>query len=95
MGYEALFEDEDDIFSGSPRSKFMDVVFNANNDVVRYELEQLVEKMAIMELLLEKQLGEDIHQAVQDYKYSNSIEAETKIKSLFVELMGDILSKSE
>jgi len=95
MAYEALFEDEDDIFGGSPKSKFMDVVFNANNDVVRYELEQLVEKMAIMELLLEKHIDKDLHQTVLDYKFSNSIEAETKIKSLFVELMGNILSKSE
>lgn len=95
MAYEALFEDEDDIFGGSPRSKFMDVVFNANNDVVRYELEQLVEKTAIMELLLEKYIDEDIGQAILNYKFSNSMEAETKIKSLFVELMGDILSKSE
>jgi len=95
MAYEALFEDEDDIFGGSPRSKFMDVVFNANNDVVRYELEQLVEKMAIMELLLEKHSDEDIDRAIQNYKFSNSAEAESRIKSLFVELMGDILSKSE
>ncbi|MEJ2415154.1 MAG: DUF2018 family protein [Sulfurimonas sp.] len=37
MKYEALFEDEDNIFGGSPKSKFMDVVFTANNDVVRYD----------------------------------------------------------
>lgn len=95
MGYEALFEDEEDIFGGSPRSKFMDVVFNANNDVVRYELEQLVEKAAIMELLLEKCSDEDVEQAIQNYKFSNSEEAENRTKSLFVELMGEILSKSE
>jgi hypothetical protein len=39
--YSALFEDEDDVFLGSPTSKLMDIIFNANNDVVRFDLEIL------------------------------------------------------
>ncbi len=95
MSYAALFEDEDDIFGGSPRSKFMDVVFNANNDIVRQELENFIEKVAVMELMLEEHVGEDIDRAVENYKAAHLDEVSTKTKSLYVELMGAVLSQSE
>ncbi|WP_226962177.1 MULTISPECIES: DUF2018 family protein [Sulfurimonas] len=95
MKYEALFEDEDNVFGGSPKSKFMDVVFTANNDVVRYDLEQIIQKMAAMELMLEKHVGEDIDRAVEQFAFEYSAECDMKTKSLFVELTGSIVSKSE
>ncbi|WP_457750039.1 DUF2018 family protein [Sulfurimonas sp.] len=95
MSYSALFEDEEDIFGGSPRSKFMDVVFNANNDIVRQELENFIEKAATMELMLEEQLNEDIDSAITRYKNSHLDAVNTKTKSIFVEIMGSILSQSE
>jgi len=95
MSYAALFEDEDDIFGGSPRSKLMDVVFNANNDIVRQELENFIEKVAVMELLLEEHVGEDIDAAINNHRNAHLDEASIKTKSLYVELMGAILSQSE
>ncbi len=93
--YEALFEDEDDIFGGSPKSKFMDVVFNANNDIVREELANFIEKAAAMELMLEEYVGEDIERAIQQYSIEHQKACDTKTKSLYVELMGAVLSQSE
>ncbi len=93
--YAALFEDEDDLFGGSPKSKFMDVVFNANNDIVRQELEAFIEKVAVMELLLEEHVGDDIHKAIQSYQVQNQDACDTKAKSLYIELMGNVLSQSE
>ncbi len=93
--YEALFEDEDDIFGGSPKSKFMDVVFNANNDIVREELANFIEKAAMMELMLEEYVGEDIERAIQQYSTKHQEACDTKTKSLYVELMGAVLSQSE
>ncbi len=95
MKYEALFEDEENIFGGSPKSKFLDVVFNANNDIVRQELDIFVQKVAAMELMLEKYVGEDIDRAVKDFNLQNSFDVDTKTKSLYVELTGAILSQSE
>jgi hypothetical protein len=96
MSYSALFEDEEDIFGGSPRSKFMDVVFNANNDIVRQELENFIEKAATMELMLEEKLGEeDIDAAISRYKSTHLDAVDTKTKSIFIEIMGSILSQSE
>jgi len=93
--YSALFEDEDDIFLGSPVSKLMDIVFTANNDVVRFDLENFIRQRAAMEMLLNKHLGDDFHDEVKLFMVENRDEVETKMKSLCIELMGDIVSKSE
>jgi hypothetical protein len=90
-----LFEDEDDIFMGSPKSKLMDVIFNANNDVVRYELEKFIDRTAAMELLIANKLGEDLDKEVKNFMRSNGAEVEDYAKSLYIELMGAILSQSE
>jgi len=93
--YAALFEDEDDIFGGSPKSKFMDVVFNANNDIVRAELEKMITKMATMEAMLEEQHGENLDRVVEQYRFEHADECESVAKSIYIEVMGEILSQSE
>ncbi len=95
--FAALFEDEDDVFLGSPKSKFFDVVFNANNDVAQFELEEMVNRMATMELLLEEQMGslEEIENKIQDYKFSRADDIEAHAKNTYIVYMGAILSKSE
>jgi len=95
--YAALFEDEDDVFLGSPKSKFFDVIFNANNDVARFELEEMINRMATLELLLEEQMGslEIIEEKVQEYKYNRAQDIERHAKNTYIVYMGAILSKSE
>jgi len=93
--YSALFEDENDVFLGSPTSKLMDIIFNANNDVVRFDLENFMKKRAAMELLLEEHLGEDFLDKVNQFTISNQDKVNSKLKSLSIELMGEIVSKSE
>jgi len=93
--YAALFEDENDIFSGSPESRLMDVIFNANNDIVRQELVNFIRKSATMELMLEEHVGDDIDMAVKSYDANHLGSSDDKAKSLYIELMGSILSQSE
>jgi len=93
--YSALFEDEDDIFLGSPVSKLMDIVFTANNDVVRFDLENFIRHRAALEMVLNEHLGDDFHEQVERYIVENRDEVETKTKSLCIELTGEIVSKSE
>ncbi len=93
--YSALFEDENDPFLGSPVSKLMDIIFTANNDVVRFDLENAIRQRAALEMVLNKHLGDDFNDEVQQFKLENRDEVETKMKSLCIELMGDIVSKSE
>ena len=82
-----LFEDEDDIFMGSPKSKLMDVVFNANNDVVRYQLQNFIDRTAAIELMIGDKLGEDMDREIQNYMISNSDEVENHSKSLYINLI--------
>ena len=62
-----LYEDEDDFFMGSPKSKFFDILFHANQDLVKMKLLQIVDRYSAMEILLEKQFGVDAH--AQRLKY--------------------------
>jgi len=94
--YSALFEDEDDVFLGSPESKFMDVLFHANNGVVRKELGDFIRKVSTMEMIMEEQMGHnDIDQVVRRYDAEHFGEAEENAKSIFIELMGKILTQNE
>lgn len=93
--YSALFEDEDDIFGGSPRSKFHDIVYNANRDIVEQELERLIERQAVLELMLGEHHGDELDEKIKSYLYSNKAEVEGTVKSLFIESVGNILSQNE
>ena len=95
MKYSALFEDEDDVFLGSPSSKLMDIVFSANNDVVRFDLENFIRRRAAMELVLNEQFGDEFDKKVDMLMATERDLVEDKTKSLCIELMGDIVSKSE
>lgn len=97
-----LFEDEDDIFMGSPKSKLMDIVFNANNDVVRYELEKFIDRAAAMEMMMREKCGEEfsddgdeIEKEIHSYILTRRDEVDNFAKNLYIELMGSILSQSE
>lgn len=90
-----LFEDEDDIFMGSPKSKLMDVIFNANNDIVRHELQKFIDRTAAIELMMTDKFNQDMDREIQNYMISNRDEVDNYAKSLYIELMGAILSQSE
>ncbi len=49
-----LYEDEDDFFVGSPKSKFFDIIFNANKNLVEDALEKHIERHVAMEMILDK-----------------------------------------
>lgn len=91
-----LFEDEDDIFQGSPKSKFMDIVFNANRDLVEGELERLMERLAVMELLLQEQYGEEgVDTAIKSARFERADEVDFMTKNLFIESVGNVLTQNE
>ncbi|MEA2018618.1 MAG: DUF2018 family protein [Campylobacterota bacterium] len=90
--YEALFEDEDNIFGGSPQSKFWDIANTASNDVVRDQMDKFIEKFAAMEKMLMKEHGEEeLNGVVNKYIFENSMEIENHKKSAYVELAGEIV----
>ena len=94
--YEALFEDEGDIFGGSPRSKFMDVVFNANRSVAENELQKLIERLAAMEKLLEETMDDaTLERRIKQLQFEEADAVNALAKEIYIESMGSILSQSE
>ena len=93
--FEALFEDEDDIFTGSAKSKFFDIMRNSNDEIVEDEIEKIIERYAIMELLLSEKADEnfEINRVLDQYAFENSQKVEEMKKGLFMEFTGEIIQR--
>lgn len=93
--FEALFEDENDIFTGSAKSKFFDIMRNASNEVVEDEIEKIFERYAVMELMLSEKAGEefDINRVLDEYAFKNSQKVDDMKKGLFMEFTGEIITR--
>jgi len=91
-----LYEDEDDFFMGSPKSKFFDIVFNANRDLVETRLLELIDRYCAMELLLERHLGEEAtQQAISTTLFEEPDVILNRNKDLFIGVVGEILTQNE
>ncbi|BCD68228.1 DUF2018 family protein [Nitratiruptor sp. YY09-18] len=92
-----MYFEDDDVLGGTPKSRFIDIVFHANRNVVEGELENIIEWMAAMELIIEEKCGLDVEREVKQIIYDESKKAalEQKKNSLYIEYMGKILSQSE
>jgi len=92
--YDALFEDEENIFGGTPKSKFWDIANQANDDLVKDQFDQYVQKFTIMENFLIEQHGEEIlEQMLTQYSLENSMLLEEDKKSTYVAWTGDIVCR--
>ena len=87
-----LFADDDGMFMGTPKSKFFDVIFNANRGLVEEELENLIERMAMLEMLVEE---EDLEMKLQEIKLTKSQELEDAKMDIFISSMGNVLTQNE
>jgi endonuclease III len=92
--YDALFEDEDNIFGGSPKSKFWDILNTASDDLVKDQMDRFFEKFTVMETLLTEQHGEEeLNQLIKNYAFENSTDLEFNKKSTYIELTGEIVCR--
>ncbi|MCH9814167.1 MAG: DUF2018 family protein [Epsilonproteobacteria bacterium] len=92
--YAALFEDEDDIFAGTPKSKFWDMLTTPHEDIAKETLDEIVTRYAVMENILKKTIDEElINSHLDQYYFENSAEVEETKKSLYMEFVGNIVYK--
>ena len=92
--YEALFEDEDNVFGGSPQSKFWDIINQASDDLVKDQLDKFFERFTAMEMILTKEYGEDgLNRVIEQFSFENSKELEYNKKSTYVELTGEVVCR--
>ena len=93
--YAALFEDEDDVFTGTPQSKYWDIAKIANEEIVSDEFDKILEKYAVMEMILSEQReeGHDLLREIAGYRFENQSAVEQKKKGLYLEFTGDIVCR--
>ncbi len=93
--YNVFDEDEDDIFSGSPKSKFLDIIKHSSSDIVKEELDKIVEKLAVLELMLSEKKDDnfDINHEIKKYFFENTQKVEEMKKGLYMEFSGEIIQR--
>ncbi len=90
--FEALFEDEDDIFAGTPQSRYWDISGQLSEDLVKDEFDNIVKRLAVMEAMLSKTHDyEDLDRTINSYALSNMQETEELKKSVYMELAGQLI----
>ncbi len=92
---EWFTEDEDDIFMGSPKSKFFDVTREASKEVVEDEIDKIIEKLAVLEMIISEDKDEnfDINEFIKEYTLENSQKVKAMEKGLYVEFTGEIICR--
>jgi len=94
MTIQELFSEDDGMFMGTPKSKFFDIVFNANRNLVENELEDIIERMCLLEMIAEESV-ENLEQKLAEVKFSQSEELEAKKFDAFINSTGNILTQNE
>jgi len=90
--FDALFEDEDDIFAGTPQSRYWDISGQLSEDLVKDEFDGVVERLAVMEAMLsESHEYEDLDKTIKSYAVSNMSKVEELKKSVYMELAGQLI----
>ncbi len=90
-----MFLEDDELFGGSPKKKYFDIIFNANQNLVQDHLEYHLSKMAALELMLEEMIDQDVTKAIKEFQVENKDKLNKRVEDLYIEGMSDILSKNE
>ena len=79
----------------TPKDKFFEIIFNANKNLVTEELENVFERMAILEMLAEEMFGEDLDAKMIEMKLKKSDDIEDTLTDFYIDTMANILTKNE
>ena len=90
--FAALFEEDDNVFGGTPESKYWDIHSQISDDLRKDEFDGIVEKMAIMEAMLAETYDiEQLSKIMRSYGLSNSDKVHEMKTSLYLELAGQLI----
>ncbi len=94
-----MFLEDDDLFGGTPEKKYFDIMFNANRNLVEHYMITNLQKIAVMEAMLEKHLDleddEDIDLHIRRHVVNNQEEIDALVTNLYIVDMGNILTQNE
>ncbi len=86
--------DDDDFMSTTPKENYFSIAKTANQNIVEMELEKILRRLAVAERMLEERGLEDEHeQQIKSLIIDKDIDA--RVDSLFIELVGNIVTQCE
>ena len=90
--FDALFEDEEDIFAGTPESRYWDISGQLSQDLLKDEFDNIVERLAVMEAMLsETHDYENLDRTIKTYAITNFDKTAELKKSVYMELAGQLI----
>ena len=89
-----IFDDEDDAFVGTPKSNYFSIARTANQNIVEMEIEKMFRRFAVAEKMLEESgLDEEHEKLIKATVLDKDID--NRVDSLFIELVGNIVTQCE
>lgn len=86
--------DDDDAFVGTPKSNYFSIARTANQNIVEMEVEKMFRRLAVAEKMLEeKGLEAEYEQMIKDTVIDPEID--NGVNSIFIELVGNIVTQCE
>ncbi len=86
--------DDDDAFVGTPKSNYFAIAKTANQNIVEMEIEKMFQRLAIAEKMLEERgLEEEQERLLKSMVIDPELEDRTN--SIFLELVGNIVTQCE
>jgi hypothetical protein len=89
-----IFDDEDDAFVGTPRSNYFSIARTANQNIVEMEIEKMFRRFAVAEKMLEERGLDGEHEKLIKATVLDK-DIDNRVDSLFIELVGNIVTQCE
>ena len=89
-----IFDDEDDAFVGTPKSNFFSISRTANQNIVEMEIDKMFRRFAVAEKILEEKGLDEEHEKLMRAMIIDT-ELDDRTNSLYIELVGNIVTQCE
>jgi flagellin-specific chaperone FliS len=89
-----IFDEEDDYMVSTPKSNYFSIVKTANQNIVEMEVEKMFQRLAIAEKIMEERGLEEEHENLLKAMVIDK-ELEDRTNSIFIELVGNIVTQCE
>jgi len=89
-----IFDEEDDYMVSTPKSNYFSISKTANQNIVEMEVEKMFQRLAIAEKIMEERGLEEEHENLLKAMVIDK-ELEDRTNSIFIELVGNIVTQCE
>jgi hypothetical protein len=86
--------DDDDFMTSTPKESYFSIAKTANQNIVAMEIEKMFRRLAVAEKMLEERgLEEEFEREIKALVIDQ--EVDSRLDSIFIELMGSIVTQCE